>query len=283
MIETLLQNKPELPATPQIYAWSHSGIASAFNFAAHILRPENVYSAGAHKLAKRLIMPLVSANEKPLPLEESRNRLKNLTLLCYSAGTVLVQEIFIASLKQMQAVGYTEKNAQELLQEVVLIGIGGILPPSKLQNRFTAVHITAHNDIIARLLQRKNLTKSAKALTIDFLSTTAAHITASIREKMWECKETPQGWRQKEDITPILPNWLPPSGHELQHYITTDDGHNEFSKIVLHSLINAVTRSAKLSIQHIFNPASIHPSPESKSYRKRVRQAINRAAKDFCN
>src|ERR1700733_176889 len=91
------------PDPPQIYSWSHSRILSrAFNMVAYHQFPGTRYRPSAMKLAEGAIKPLVSRDGQRLPFEEAQKNLRNLTLLGYSAGSLVAQEVFNASLKMMQ-------------------------------------------------------------------------------------------------------------------------------------------------------------------------------------
>ena len=280
-MEELLQGRPELSTPPQIYAWSHTSLRNLFNIAAYNLSPQSAYSPNAEKLAKGVIMPLVSDNGRPLPPEEAKKRLRNLTFFGYSAGTVVAQEAFNASLEMMQKIGYKQDDARKLLSEIVLISAGNISRPSKEKNRFTTLYLAASNDIFVHWKNRiwsplrGIFIKYARRLVIKPLSDTSLLITAAVRRKMWDWRITPEGAKKKINIVPQLPRWLLLSTHhELPHYITSDDEHNQFSKIVLHALINAANRQDKPEVLKLLEPAASHTPEEIAAYRERIAKAI---------
>lgn len=281
-IEELLQGRPELATPPEIYTWSYTNLRNVFNLVAYNFKPHKAYSPPAEKFARGVIMPLVSDKEgKPLPAEEAHKRLRNLTLFGYSAGTMAAQEIFNASLQLMQDIGYKKEDAMKALQEVVLIATGNTSRPSKEKNRFTTLYLAASNDIAVRWKNhlstplRALFVRYANQLTIKPLSDTSLFITAAVKKKMWEWRITREGGKEKKKIEPLLPAWaLIKTGHELPHYITNDDEHNQFSKIVLNALINALNRKEKLGVMQLLEPAVPLPAEELAAYREKIAKAV---------
>ncbi|MCE9508373.1 MAG: hypothetical protein K8R48_08720 [Alphaproteobacteria bacterium] len=280
-MEDLLQGAPGLQAKPDIYVWSHTQLRNVFNIAAYNLSPQSAYSANAEKLAKGVIMPLVSDNGKPLPFEEAQKRLRNLTLFGYSAGTVVAQEAFNAAMEMMQKIGYKPDDARRLMKEIVLISTGNMSSPSKEKNRFTTLYLAANNDFFVRWKNRiwnplrDIFSGFARRLVIKPLSETSLLITTAIRRKMWHWRKTQDGKKTKKDISPQLPKWmLVSTHHELPHYITSDDEHNQFSKIALHALINAVNRKGTPEVLKLLEPAAAHSAEEIAAYRERIAKAI---------
>lgn len=280
-LEELLRDKPELSSPPQIYAWSHTSLSNLFNVAAYNFRPQHTYSAASARLADGIIMPLVSENNAPLPAEEARKRLRNLTFFGYSAGTVVAQEAFNAAFQKMQKIGYKPEEARQLLHEIVLVSAGNISRPTQEKNRFTTLYLAASNDLIIRWKNRlwgplQNLfAKYAQQLKIKSLSETSLLITAAVQKKMWEWHKTSDGTKEKRDIAPQFPAWTGvSSNHELPHYITQDDEHNAFSKIVLNALINATTRQEKPNALQLLEPISSFAPQEVSVYRERIAKAV---------
>jgi len=280
-MEELLQGRPELQSSPNIYVWSHTRLRNVFNIAAYNLSPQSAYSANAEKLAKGVIMPLVSDNGKPLPFEEAQKRLRNLTFFGYSAGTVVAQEAFNASMEMMQKIGYKPEDARKLMKEIVLISTGNMSSPSKEKNRFTTLYLAGSNDIFVRWKNRiwnplRNIfARFARRLVIKPLSDTSLLITTVIKKKFWHWRKTQDGQKTKKNISPQLPRWtLLSTNHELPHYITSDDEHNQFSKIVLHALINAVNRKETPDVLKLLEPATSHSPEEIAAYRERIAKAM---------
>jgi hypothetical protein len=280
-METLLRGHPELKTQPDIYVWSHTRLRNVFNIAAYNLSPQSAYSANAEKLAKGVIMPLVSDNGKPLPFEEAQRRLRNLTLFGYSAGTVVAQEAFNASMEMMEKIGYKPEDARKLMKEIVLISTGNMSNPNKEKSRFTTLYLAANNDLFVRWKNRiwnplrSIFSRFARKLIIKPLSETSLLITAAIKRKHWHWRKTADGKRTREDISPQFPKWtLVFSNHELPHYITSDDDHNQFSKIALHALINAVNRKGTPEVMKLLEPATSHTPEEIAAYRERIAKAL---------
>jgi hypothetical protein len=293
-MEELLKDRTA--ARPQIYAWSHSGLRNLFNLAAYNMFPGSRASKAGRDLASAVVMPLVSAQGKPLPLDEARQNLRNVTFFGYSAGSIVAQETFNASLKMMKAIGFKEPEARAALQEVVLLSAGTISRPSKERDRFSTVYLVASNDRINRF---KNWIwgtlgtalrsafgnyardKKQKELTVRPLSETSLFISTSVRPSLYEWKYDADGNRAaKKEFPALYPKWtLRRSYHELPHYITTDDTNNSFARIALYTLINALDRTASVQPLRLLEPpANDTSSAEAQaSYRARLQQALRPA------
>lgn len=280
-IEEMLWNREDLSPPPQIYAWSHSSLANVFNVAAYNYRPNSACCADTARLVTGVIMPLVSDNGQPVAFEEAQKRLRNLTLFGYSSGTVVAQEIFNDTLKKMRKIGYDKDEAHLLLKEVVLVSAGNISRPTKEKNRFTTLYLVASNDLIVRLKNRlwrplaTLFKRYARRLTIRTLSEASLLITAAARKKLWHWKTPPEGDKVKKKIEPLIPRaLLMHSKHELPHYMTNDDEHSYFSKIVLHALVNAASRKATTAPLQLLEPVALRTPEEATAYRARITKAM---------
>ncbi|TVQ82658.1 MAG: hypothetical protein EA357_09460 [Micavibrio sp.] len=258
-----LQGKTEKPVN--IFAWSYRGLKDMFNVVAYHLRPNSFASKGARKAAAHILMPLLGENithsrryhitdGTPLPAEQVRKNLKNLTLFGYSSGSAFVQEVYNATLTGMKKIGYDEKEAKSLLQDVVLLSAGTISQPKRETGRFTTLYLTANNDHIIRgkdLLTfakplRKIFNRRAKKMKVKPLSPTSVQITAPVRHDMSEWKREKDGTWTQQKIKTFYPRWtMLRSHHELPHYVTYEDQQNEFSKMAIYALTNAVRRTGK--------------------------------------
>ena len=144
-MEELLKDRTAEHAAPKIYAWSHTSLKNLFNLALYNMNPSKRSSDAGYDIGASILMPLVcdnfsrDANNKasgtPLPLEQAQKNLRNITLFGYSAGSVVAQETFNATLKMMQDVGFDEKNARKALNEVVLVSVGSRTPRSRICSR----------------------------------------------------------------------------------------------------------------------------------------------------
>lgn len=286
-IEHILSHAPALHSAPVILALSHKNLRNIFNVMAYNAQPRRAYSAAAAQVAKAVILPQVlDPTGRPLPAPEAAENLRRITLVGYSAGTVFGQEMFNASLHMMQQAGYTKPAARLLLQEIVLISMATVSRPQQEHGRFTTLYLAATNDLAIRLKERilnplRRLFRACtQELVIRPLSQTSLLITAAVNHKMWHWHDLPNGERQKKTISPLLPQWLRiKSHHEIPHYTTADDEHSAFSKIVLHSLVNAVTRKNQLNVRQLLAPPAHTPdTPATEEYKVRISNAFLRAA-----
>lgn len=266
------------PKPPQIYSWSHSRILSrAFNMAAYHLFPGHRYRPSAGKLAKAAIMPLVSAEGRPLPPEEAKKNLRNLTLLGYSAGSLVAQEVFNASLKMMQKTGYTPEEARTLLNEVVLVTIGTISRPTKEQNRFTTITLVNTDDTFVRAKNflmhpfRSAFRKAARQLRIEPLSGANLLISAAAGGRKRDMLHK----KQKEVMEDVqLPRWsFFASNHEARDYVNEDYKHSQVSWIVPNVLINAANRKTTLEPLRLLEPPASLGEKEKALYQDRIAKA----------
>lgn len=268
-VEELLDNADLQDTKPDIYAWSHKGLSNLFNLAAYDTFPNRFSSKAGYTLAENVLMPMVTKDFKrhedgscegeKLPAEQAARNLRNLTLFGYSAGSIVAQETFNATMKLMQSVGYEEDEARKLLKEIVLTTVGCISRPTKETDRFTTVTLVASNDRINRFKNfawgtigtvRRMFTtgylkdKHTKALNIRPFSSSYAFLTAAVRPSLHEYKYDDSGLQIKKYFTPLYPKWTGRrSFHEIPHYVTTDPNNNQFSNVALHTLTNAINRS----------------------------------------
>ncbi|TNE32375.1 MAG: hypothetical protein EP349_01675 [Alphaproteobacteria bacterium] len=264
-IEEMLGMEGRTEKPVNILSWSYKGLKDMFNVIAYHIRPQSFASKGARKAAAHILMPLlgadVSCDKKfritggtPLPAAQVKANLKNLTLFGYSSGSAFVQEVYNATLQGMTAIGYDEKTAKELLHDIVLISAGSISQPKKETDRFTTLYLAADNDHIIRgkdcLTFTKPLTKifnfHAKKLKVKPLSETSLHVSAPVPADMHEWKREKSGNWVQEKIKTFYPRWmLLRSHHELPHYVTYEDKQNEFSKMAIYALTNALKRTGR--------------------------------------
>jgi len=278
----------------ELYAWSHSSLANIFNMAAYNIMPGSRASQPAQNLARGVIMPLVAKDfalddngqitGTPLPPEEAKKNLRNVTFFAYSAGTILAQECFNASMKMMQKIGYTADQARDVLHEVALVSTGNVSRPTKEKDRFTTLYLVASNDRIIRAKNRiwrplKTLfARFARNLNIKALSATSAFISAAVTRQKWEWRMR-DGKTWKEKIKPLIPSWtMIKSYHELPHYITHDENLSQFAKIVQYSLTNAINRAegdgTRLTPMQMLAPPDGISAAEMASYNQKIAKAI---------
>ncbi len=301
-IEELLKSAPEGTVKPDIYAWSHKGLSNLFNLAIYDTFPGSRSSEAGYILSASILMPLVaeefkrmpdgSVMGKPRPMDEAAKRLRNVTFFGYSAGSIVAQETFNATMKMMKAVGYSEKDARKLMKEVVLVAAGVISRPTKETDRYTTVYMAASNDRINRFknfawgaigtLRRTfftsyTLRKNKKDLSVRPLSAATVFISAAARASLYEFKTDENGERVKKPLDTLYPAWTQRrSYHELPHYVTTDDKNNDFSRIALYAVTNALNRTGTPETLALLNPPSndTFSSEAQEAYRKRIEQAL---------
>lgn len=300
--QELLDNADLQDLNPDIITWSHSSLANVFNLGVYDTFPNTYSSSAGYKLAETFIMPLVaedfkrnkdgSVEGKPRDAEDAAKRLRNLTLFGYSAGSVVSQEMFNASLKMMKGVGYEEKDARKLLKEVVLMTAGTVSRCSKETDRFTTVTMVATNDRLNRLknmmwgtvgtIRRAWTTKYSqdkhtKPLNIRPYSPSYVFLTAAARKHLYKSELEQDGQKQRIIPRPLYPAWsLRRSYHEIPHYVTRDPEHSDFANIALHTLANAVRRTEtpdplKLIRADLENPVV---SGDHESYNARLDSAL---------
>ncbi len=305
-MEELFRDRPEVNTQPEVYAWSHTDLRNLFNLAAYNTFPNTRSSQAGYDLAAGILLPMVAADFKrdekgnvtgtPLPLSEARQNLKNLTLFGYSAGSIVAQETFNATLKMMKKIGFDEKDARAVLKEVKLIAVGNISRPSKEVDRFTTITLVASNDRIMRAknwiwgtlgttfkrlkeyLTLKGWNKNKKELTVRPLSDSSLFVTAAVRNSLYEWNYDDGGNRlNKRPFDPLLPEWtLLRSYHEIPHYTTMDLKNNSFACIAHYALVNAFNRDGKMSPLDMIQPPANHThSQETQSeYRARISEAM---------
>lgn len=306
-MQEMLKDRTDVTEQPEVYAWSHTSLRNLFNLAAYNMFPGRRASKAGYDLGAGVLMPLVAKDftrdkkgkvaGTPLPVEEAKKNLRNVTFFGYSAGSIVAQETFNATRKMMQKIGYKEKDARALLKEVALISVGTISRPSKETDRFSTVYLVASNDRINRfknwiwgtlgtalrvIFGRYGLDKKNKDLSIRPLSDSSLFLTTSVRPTLYEWKYTDAGQKEsKKWFDPLYPKWtLRRSYHELPHYLTTDDENNRFSRIALYAMINAVNRKDSIKPQQLIAPPA-GSKDDVGEYSKRIEQALKPAPAQF--
>jgi hypothetical protein len=290
-------------AMPKIYGWTHTDLKNLFNLAAYDTFPNSRSSQAGYDLGSAVLMPLFvkdfqrkpdgSVSGTPLPMDEAQKNARKLTLFGYSAGSIVAQETYNATLKMMKGVGYAEKDARKVLNNVVLIAVGTISRPSKEKDRFSTVCLVASNDRINRfknwtwgtlgtalrwIFKGAGFKKNNKDLSIRPLSKTSLFISTSVRPSLYEWKYNDEGERiGKKPFEPLYPAWAKRrSYHELVHYVTTDDRNNGFSRIVAYSLANAVGRDMTPAPLDLLTPPAndTFGAEAQAAYRERIANAL---------
>lgn len=288
-MEDMMASCPGERPKVDVYAWSHEGLKDVFNLTAYSIRPGSRACPAVRKLAAGVIMPLVAKDFKidakgkvsgtPLPLEEAKKNLRNITFFGYSAGSITAQECFNASLKMMQDVGYKEKDAREALGEVVYIGVGVMSRPAREKNRFTSLFLEATNDKIVRLKNRlwaplrALFAHFAHKLKIEPTCDNACIISAAVAKKNWEFRIR-NGETVKEKVKSLLPKWmLLKSYHEMPRYVTQDEELSPFAKMVHYGLANAVARTGPISPMQLLEPPPGADEKTAAAYRDKISKA----------
>ncbi|MDE1153657.1 MAG: hypothetical protein PW788_14070 [Micavibrio sp.] len=309
-MEELLKDRTGSEPAPKIYAWSHTSLKNLFNLALYNMRPKTRSSDAGYDLGAGVLMPLVAASFKrnadgslegtPVPLEDAKKNLSNVTFFGYSAGSIVAQETFNATMQMMQKIGFAEKDARRALNEVVLVSAGSISRPSKETNRFKTIYLVASNDRIMRMKNwiwgtmgtalrtafgKYGWRKNSKDLTVRPLSDTSVFISTSVKPELHEIKYDADGKpADKKPIQPLYPAWtLRRSYHELPHYITIDDNNNAFARIALYALTNAITRRGDVAAIDLISPPQqdSHSAEAQAAYRSRIEQALRPAPAAF--
>lgn len=289
-MEEIMEARPGEKPLVNLYAWSHSGFSNLFNLASYDLFPTRRFSAPAETLAWGVILPLVAKDfaldgegnpsGTPLPLEEAKKNLRNVTFFGYSAGTITGQECFNASLSLMKKIGWKEDEARDALHEVVMISTGNISRPTKEKNRFTQLYLAASNDLAVRIKNRlwrplKTLfQRFTRPLTARPLSVTSAFISASVSKKKWERVPKGDNKHAPKKIGNSIPLWLPvETRHELPRYITQDENFSPFAKMVQYALTNATVRAEHIEPLQLLEPPAGVEAEAAKAFRDKIAAA----------
>jgi hypothetical protein len=270
-LNKLLAGHVDIKSPPKIYCWSHkSELSAAFNTVRYNCPPKRRHTTAAQDFAQGVIMPLVSENGQPLPRDEAKKRLRNLTLYTICSGTVVAQEIYNAALEKMKDIGYKPEEAVELLHEVADIAVAPVSSPWKEANRFSTLSLVNSDDGMVNLIHplRSIFHGARQRLKISKLSATSVLVTAAARRKMWQ-------WRKKEVIEGVwLPRWKLVS-HSIPNYINAKDKSSQFSRIVQHALINAVNRKTTVKPLALLKAPATLEACTRDLYQRRIQQAFN--------
>lgn len=301
-VQELLKGHEDLAPTPSVYCWSHKGLSNLFNLAAYNTRPSSRSSDAGYDIGAAVLMPLVANNLKresltevsgtPLPLEEAKKNLRNVTFFGYSAGGIVAQETYNATLRMMQGIGYSRQDAQEALKEVVLVAAGVFSRYRREKGRFTTLYLAATNDRMMRAknwiwgtagtLLRTTFTsygRKKKPLEIRPVSETSLLISAPVRPTLYDIKtDTETGERQKKYFKPLYPKFMfRRSYHELQHYMTQEEGNNAFANMALYALVNALTRQRRLAPLELL--AAPQQALNAETYNTKITAALAKPLK----
>ncbi|MDD9900328.1 MAG: hypothetical protein OXT65_05060 [Alphaproteobacteria bacterium] len=294
-MEEVVAAHPDAPKNLQIKAWSHNSLAFAFSSVAYNIWPDKKTTKAAEKIAEKIILPLVAkdlarGHDKrltgtPLPEEDASKNLRNLTFFSYSMGSVLAQQMFNATLKQMKEVGIPEVKARRLMKEVVLLSAGNVTRPRVEPDRFTTIYMGARNDQASRMPNRilqplrnifsyfsRHFGKQSREMSIRTLSEGNMTVTATLKKKDYELVEKPDGGVEKRKIKSLIPVFR--THHELPYYITRDDKVSEYSKIAQTALVNAVRRTKKLDPFDLLAPITRDDTPDNRAYREKIDRAL---------
>lgn len=292
-METLFRENPDITPPAQIFAWSHTDLKNLFNIARYIAKPKDRSTDAGRDIARGVIMPLVAdgfrvdkqgdVHGTPVDVETACARLRNITLVAYSAGTVAAQETWNAAYGMMRDIGFKKHEARQMLSEIVLISTGNVSRPTHEVNRFTTLYLAASND---RIIKFKNRVVSpslktvfawfSDKLTVRPLSENALLITANVNRTMHEWSVDENGNRMEREINKLYPKWaLRSSYHELPHYMTTDETQSPFARVALYALGNAIGRTRTLSPFDLLAPPIGADPRFVTAYKKRVLDALD--------
>lgn len=302
-MEELIRGRSEIAVQPKLYGWSHTSLKNLFNLALYDSNPKSRSSDAGFDLGAGVLMPLVAKDFKrnddgtvsgtPVSMAEAKEKLRNVTFFGYSAGSIVAQETYNATMKMMKQVGWKEDDAKEALHEVALIAVGAISRPSHETDRFRTVYLVASNDRINRgknwiwgglgtmlrtVFGRYTTQKNDKDLTVRPLSETSVFAQTAVRPTYYEWKYDEDGnKKEKKWFDPLYPKWAQRrSYHELPHYVTTDDNNNQFARMALYSLINCINRGASPDVMKLIEPPANDTATQAAqdAYRARIEGAL---------
>lgn len=287
-MEDMMAHRPQPAPDVDVYSYTHTGLKDVFNVLSYWAKPGVRFSPIAQKLALGIVMPLVAKDLKlddkgnitgtPLPLEDAKKNLRNITFFCYSAGGVVAQEVYNASLYMMKETGYSEKDAQEALREAVSINVGTPTRPQQEKNRFTTLYLEAMNDKIVQIKNRlweplKNIFASfGQPLKIKPVGDSAAMITATVSTRSHHKKKLLNGKTVKEKVRNLLPSAsaIIRTYHELPRYVTEDEEFSPFAKMVQYGLTNAVARTQTLEPMQLLEPPAGTEKAVAAAYSEKI-------------
>jgi len=288
-MEKMMARRPGEQQPVDVYAWSHSGLREVFNLAAYNAVPSQRSSHNGYDVARGIIMPLVADNFKigadgeptgtPLPLEEARKNLRNVTFFGYSAGTITAQETYNASLKMMTKIGYSEKDAKKALNEVVLVGAAVMSRPGRERNRFTTLYMEANNDRLVKIKNRlwaplrAMFAWCAHRLKIEPLSDSSVLISAAVKKSGFQTEDAGDKSLQEKFNALVRKRFPIKSYHELPRYVTEDEHLSSFARIVQYGLTNAVNRTGPVTPLDLLEPPKGVPAPDAQTFREKIAKA----------
>jgi hypothetical protein len=287
-MEDMMAHRAQPAPDVDVYSYTHTGLKDIFNVLSYWAKPGSRFSPIAQKLALGIVMPLVADNIKlddkgnikgtPLPLEDAKKNLRNITFFCYSAGGVVAQEIYNASLYMMKETGFSEKDAKEILREPVSINVGTPTRPQQEKNRFTTLYLEAMNDKIVQIKNRlweplKNIfARFGQPLKIKSVGDNAALITATVSTRSHHKKKLLNGKTVKEKVRNLLPSAsaIISTYHELPRYVTEDEEFSPFAKMVQYGLTNAVARTQTLEPMQLLDPPAGTEKAVASAYSDKI-------------
>lgn len=216
------------------------------------------------------------------PKKDIERAFQNLTFMAYSYGTVFSQEVYNASRDAMKKVGINERDSKYLLSRIHLVSVGCVSRPIKEKNRFTSICLVASNDFVSNLKRyvfwslKEVFATVADNLKISPLSRRNLYITAPVKRRPQQTITTAEGKKITQNVKPLFPKWSPiASHHELEHYTTDQDDHNQFAKIVRYALVNCLRRTRALKgVEMIAPPRALGQLDGADAYTSRIDQAI---------
>ena len=286
----------------EILAWSYQKKRkNMFNVMSYNLDPQYQSSALAREFANSFLLPhmadnctfnkkgkLESGDRKPV--KSVADAFNNLTLLCYSYGTVFAQEVYNAARENMNVLGYSENEAKYIMTRIHQISLGAVSRPMLEKDRYASICLVATNDRISNHKRRLWWTFNefraayAKELKINQISKRSWYISAPVQKDLWEEKVNKDGEIEMRNINHLFPKWFPrASHHELPHYTTDQDESNQFAKIARFALINCVRRKKPLRPEQMIKPPmkffgkDWFLSKECQNYQKRIAKAVSKS------
>jgi hypothetical protein len=145
------------PLDITLYSYHPEGY-SALNIANHHRRPaEEIPTEEGQAFYDIHLRKLLLASGENFPRitpEELKKRLSHITVIAYSFGSIVAQDITRCLARELQQQGWSKADIGDTLQELVIISVAGISHNDGSAPKATEFFFTAANDTIAMKLRK---------------------------------------------------------------------------------------------------------------------------------